>query len=80
MPDYTVVNLDGILNFEAQRAMRENRMSQYLVRAGVRYVTALDNLHNEYRRRFESDMLSVLEKVEGSDFIYRVRPPAQIYF
>ena len=73
--DYVVVNMDGILNFEAQRAMEENRMSRYLVENKVEYVLALDNLHSEFARQFETDILSVLEKVEGSDFIYRVRAP-----
>ena len=75
LPEYTVVNLDGILNFEAQQALRENRMSRYLVEKKVGYVLALDNLKNEYRRQFETDMLSVLEPLEGSDFIYRVKAP-----
>ena len=76
LPDYTVVNLDGILNFEAQRAMRENRMSDYLVGRKVQYVLALDNLHHEYARQFQTDMMSVLEPVAGSNFIYRVRAAA----
>jgi hypothetical protein len=76
LPDYRVVNLDGILNFEAQKALRENRLSQYLQEKKIGYLLALDNFHNEYRRQYETDVKSVLQPVNGADFIFRVIPKA----
>ena len=72
LPDYEVVNLDGIMNFEAQEAMKENKMSKYLVEKNVGYVLKLDNMNKDFRRQFETDMLSVLEKLPDSEFIYKV--------
>lgn len=73
LPEYQVVNLDGILNFEAQKAMEENKMSEYLVAKNIGFVLNLDNMQKEFKRQFETDMVSVLEKLPGSDFIYRVK-------
>jgi hypothetical protein len=75
LPEYNVVNLDGIMNFEALAALRENSMSTYLLAHNVNYVLALDNFHKEFREQFETNILPVLEKHPDSDFIYRVTGP-----
>ena len=75
LPEYTVVNLDGIMNFEALQAMKENRMSGYLLKNKVEYLLYLHNFTDMFKHQFDTDILSVIEPVAGSDFIFRVKAP-----
>ena len=70
----TVVNLDGILNFDAQEAMKHNQLADYLRQARVDYVLALDNFHNEWKTQFEQ-ALPVLVPPSGDDpdYLYKVK-------
>jgi len=73
LPDYNVVNLDGILNFEALDAIKNNRLSKYIIKNDIRYILRLDNFTNEYQVQFETDILPVLEPVGDKGIIYKLR-------
>jgi 4-amino-4-deoxy-L-arabinose transferase-like glycosyltransferase len=67
-----IVNLDGILNFEAQREMRNGDIGKYLVRRHVDYVLYLHNFRADFARQWRDYIIPVTEPVSQADWIYRV--------
>lgn len=73
LTNYTIVNLDGILNFGAQRMLKQNKLSEYLRKNNVEYVLKLDNFNNEYRHQFDTDLAPVLQSIEPENIIFRLK-------
>ncbi|HPQ71696.1 MAG TPA: glycosyltransferase family 39 protein [bacterium] len=75
LPEYTVVNLDGILNFEALRAMRSGDIGAYLAEHEVSYVLHLHNFQAEYKQQWDTYVAPRVEVVPPTDWIFRLKQP-----
>ncbi len=72
----TIVNLDGILNFEAQREMRAGDIGAYLLRHRIQYVLYLHNFRAEFAQQWDETIAPRALPVAPTDWIYRmVGPP-----
>ena len=69
----TIVNLDGILNFEALAAMKSGDIGDYLVRHNIKYVLYLHNFTAEYAEQWNNYILPRVEPVAPADWIYRLK-------
>ncbi len=68
----TIVNLDGILNFEALREMQSGDIGAYLVRQHIDYVLYLQNFQAEFATQWQAFIASRVTLVPPTDWIYRV--------
>ncbi|HPM76244.1 MAG TPA: glycosyltransferase family 39 protein [bacterium] len=75
LPEYTVVNLDGILNFTALRAMRSGDIGAYLAEHEVTYVLYLHNFQAEYQRQWDEYVAPRVAVVPPTDWIFRLEQP-----
>ncbi|NLH50939.1 MAG: hypothetical protein GX444_20380 [Myxococcales bacterium] len=73
LPEYNIVNLDGILNFEALQAMKEGDIGAYLERHRVRYVLYLHNFQAEFADQWNRDVAPRVEPVDGSSWLFRMK-------
>jgi hypothetical protein len=76
LPDYTVVNLDGILNADALAAMRDGDIGAYLVQARVPYVLYLHNFKAEFAVQWQQFIAPRVEPVPPTDWVYRLKTGA----
>lgn len=74
LPCHTVVNLDGILNFEALHAMQSGDIGAFLEKHKVEYVLYLHNFKNDFATQWQRDIAPRVEPVPPTDWLYRVRP------
>jgi hypothetical protein len=72
LPRYTVVNLDGILNFEALREMQHGDIGAYLQRHDVQYVLRLHNFEAEYSEQWKQNVAPTVEAT-SVDWICRLK-------
>ncbi len=67
----TVINLDGLVNNEAYRAMKEKKLFSYMKRAGITYVSDFD-IYLDYRYKSFFDVSSIRDHLEHIEDIQLV--------
>ncbi|MDP8223640.1 MAG: glycosyltransferase family 39 protein [Candidatus Lernaella stagnicola] len=71
--DFEVVNLDGILNFEALHAMRDGDIGAYLIEHDVPYVLHLHNFQADYATQWQTQVAPRAVPLLDVDWIYRLK-------
>jgi len=72
LPRHTVMNLDGILNFEALRAMQTGDIGAFLEKHKVEYVLYLHNFKTDFADQWQRDIAPRVEPVPPTDWLYRL--------
>lgn len=72
---HTVVNLDGILDFDALHAMRDGDIGALLVRRRIGYVLHLHNFRADYATQWQTHVAPRVTVVPPTDWLYRVTLP-----
>lgn len=70
--DRVIVNLDGILNFEALHEMQQGDIGDYLVRHDIGYVLYLHNFKAEFAEQWNTKIAPRVQPVDSLDWLYRV--------
>lgn len=72
--DRIIVNLDGIINFAAQAAMKNGDIGKYLVDQRIDYVLYLHNFRHEFAAQWGKYIAPRVEPITPVDWIYRIKP------
>ncbi|MHA1568551.1 MAG: hypothetical protein ACTSXZ_03700, partial [Alphaproteobacteria bacterium] len=73
LTDRTIINLDGILNFDAQRAIRDESIGidVYMEKENVQYVLYLHNFHAEFKEQWDKNIAPIVEPLPEAGWIFQ---------